>query len=79
VPPPGRRALGACEALGEPVVVLLGDVAYYRRFGFDAAHRVGIAAPDPAWGEHFQARTFATWRPGMAGTYRYAAPFAALG
>ena len=72
-------ALGACEALGEPAVVLLGDEGFYRRFGFRAARRVGIAAPDPAWGDHFQARTFGAWRPGMAGTYRYAAPFAALG
>jgi putative acetyltransferase len=29
--------LAAADALGEPCVVLLGDVAYYSRFGFELA------------------------------------------
>ncbi len=65
--------LAAAEAAGESLVALLGNPAYYRRFGFRAATELGISAPDPAWGGHFQARWLGEPRTG--GTFRYAAPF----
>jgi putative acetyltransferase len=68
--------LGAAQARGETVVGLLGEPAYYERFGFVAATGVGIAAPDPAWGRHFQVLVLAG-RP--TGTFRYAAPFDEVG
>lgn len=74
-----HAALGAAEAMGEPVVVLLGERRYYGRFGFVPAPRLGIHAPDPEWREHFQARTLSAWRGDLEGVYRYAAPFASLG
>ena len=40
--------LGAAEALGEPLVALLGDPAYYRRFGFRLAADYQITPPGPA-------------------------------
>ena len=43
-----------------------------------AASRLGILAPELAWGDHFQARPLATWRPELAGPFRYAAPFEAV-
>ena len=49
--------LAVAEACEEPVVALLGSPGYYSRFGFGRASDLGIAAPDPGWGEHFQART----------------------
>lgn len=70
-----HAVLGAADALGEPVVVLLGSPAYYGRFGFVPASTLGIKAPDPAWGDYFQARPLATYDPGLRGTFRYAAPF----
>ena len=64
--------LGAAQARDETVLGLLGEPSYYGRFGFVAATGVGIAAPDPAWGCHFQVLVPA----GLpAGTFRYAAPF----
>lgn len=36
--------------------MLLGDPAYYGRFGFVLAERLGILAPDPSWAAHFQVR-----------------------
>lgn len=63
---------------GEPALVLLGDPAFYERFGFRPAATAGIQAPDPAWGEHFQALVLAPDRPRLAGTFRYAAPFERL-
>jgi putative acetyltransferase len=70
-----RAALGAADALGYPVVVLLGHLDYYPRFGFQAASTLGIVPTDPAWGDHFQARTLSTWSPELAGLFRYASPF----
>jgi putative acetyltransferase len=65
--------LAVAEACEERVVALLGDPAYYRRFDFGPAADIGLAAPDPAWGAHFQARLLTG--PPVRGTFRYAAPF----
>lgn len=70
--------LGAACTLGEPVVVLLGDPAYYSRFGCAPARTLGIEAPDPEWGDYFQARALSSWDEGLGGQYSYAAPFARL-
>lgn len=70
-----HASLGAADALGMPLVALLGDPAYYRRFGFVTSTEVGIDPPDPAWGVHFQVRTLSSWRPSTSGEFRYAAPF----
>jgi putative acetyltransferase len=65
--------VAVAEAADEQLVALLGAPGYYRRFGFVAAATVGVAAPDPAWGEHFQARWLRERRG--QGTFRYARPF----
>ena len=70
-----HAVLGAADALGYPVVVLLGHLDYYPRFGFVPATSIGIDPVEPAWGSHFQARVLSAWRPEMAGTFHYAAPF----
>jgi putative acetyltransferase len=67
--------LGAADALGEPVVVLLGDPAYYQRFGFTLASEYGIDPPVPQWVPHFQARTLSTYAVDLRGPFEYAAPF----
>ena len=55
-----HAVLGAADALGEPLVGLLGSREFYDRFGFQPAADFGIAAPDPSWGDHFQVRPLAT-------------------
>jgi putative acetyltransferase len=67
--------LGAADALGFPLVGLVGAPEYYGRFGFEPATRLGIEPPDPTWAEHFQVRTLAAFPPGIRGVFRYAAPF----
>jgi len=67
--------LGGADALGEPVVVLLGDPAYYHRFGFQLAAEYGIDPPVPQWAPNFQARALSTYRPDLRGPFEYAAPF----
>jgi putative acetyltransferase len=70
-----HAVLGAAEALGEPAVVLLGSPAFYGRFGFEPADAYGVAAPDPAWGEHFMLRRLTAWDATIAGAFRYPAAF----
>ena len=65
--------IAVAEAAGERLVALLGSPDYYRRFGFVPSSELGIAPPNPAWGEHFQARLLS--RRARHGTFRYAAPF----
>jgi putative acetyltransferase len=65
--------VAVAEACEERLIALLGDPAYYGRFGFVRSTELGIEPPDPAWGEHFQARRL-TGLP-VSGTFRYADPF----
>jgi predicted N-acetyltransferase YhbS len=65
--------VAVAEAAGERLVALLGAPGYYGRFGFVRSTDLGITPPDPAWGEHFQARQLAG--APLQGTFRYAGPF----
>jgi putative acetyltransferase len=70
-----HAVLGAGDALGEPLVALLGDPGYYRRFGFRLAAEYQINPPMASWQPHFQVRVLTCYRPSVAGTFRYAEPF----
>ncbi len=70
--------LGAADAAGEPLIALLGDRRFYSRFGFIPASRLGIDAPNPEWGEHFQVRPLTDCPPSITGAFHYAAPFASV-
>ena len=61
------------------MVGLLGAPALYRRFGFVPASSLGIEAPEPAWGDFFQARPLAAYEPSVRGQFRYAPAFEAVG
>jgi putative acetyltransferase len=73
-----HAVIAAADALDYPLVVLLGHLDYYPRFGFVPALRLGVLPPEPKWGDHFQARPLAAWDDGPRGLFRYAAPFEAL-
>jgi putative acetyltransferase len=73
-----HAVLAAADAMDYPLVALLGHMDYYPQFGFRPARALGIVAPDPNWGDHFQVRPLAGWHQGLRGTFRYAAPFEAL-
>lgn len=45
-----HAVLGAADARHEPLVALLGEPSFYRRFGFLPAAALGIEAPDPPLG-----------------------------
>jgi putative acetyltransferase len=70
-----HAVLGAGDALGEPLVTLLGDPGYYRRFGFRLSGEYQITPPVAGWEPHFQVRVLTGYRPQVGGTFRYAEPF----
>jgi putative acetyltransferase len=73
-----HAVLAAADALDEPLAVLLGHTDYYPRFGFEPAAGLGIESPDPAWGNHFQARRLSTYDTSVRGQFAYAHPFTEL-
>lgn len=67
--------LGAAEACDEPLVGVLGEPAYYGRFGFVPGTRLGVEAPDPGWADYFQVRTLSAHTAGLRGRFRYPRAF----
>ncbi|MBW4716568.1 GNAT family N-acetyltransferase [Saccharothrix obliqua] len=72
-----HAVLGAADALNEPLVALLGEPAYYGRFGFRPAETLAVTPPVAEWGPYFQVRTLHSYR-GQRGPFRYAEPFERL-
>lgn len=70
-----HAVLGAADALGEPLVALLGSTAYYPRFGFRLSGEYGITPQRPEWEEHFQVRTLTAYDPAVRGEFAYPEPF----
>jgi len=70
-----HAVLGAGDALGEPLVALLGSTAYYPRFGFRRSSEYGITPQRPEWTEHFQVRTLTAYDPALRGEFVYPEPF----
>jgi putative acetyltransferase len=60
---------------GEPAIVLLGDPGWYGHFGFETAAKHGIGSPGPWADRFFQVRLLQSWRPELAGPFRYAPAF----
>ncbi|UKA63865.1 N-acetyltransferase [Arthrobacter sp. FW306-04-A] len=73
-----RETARRAEDAGEPGIALLGSTDFYPGFGYLPASQLGVTAPDPAWGDHFQLLPLKAWPDGVSGTFRYAAPFEAL-
>jgi putative acetyltransferase len=70
-----HAVLGAADALGEPLAALLGDPAYYRRFGFELSTVHEITLPRPDWQPHFLVRVLTQDHPRLRGMFTYPEPF----
>lgn len=74
-----RWGLGQCPGLQCSIVVVLGEPAYYKRFGFRPASEYGIACPFPVPDEAYRALETV---PGAArdfrGVVRYRPEFEAV-
>lgn len=69
-----ERLLSEARSVGETLVVVLGDPAYYSRFGFRSAADLGVIGPYT--GEAFQALPLAADAP--VGSAVYPPPFAVV-
>ena len=67
--------IGAADAVGEPLIALLGDTGYYSRFGFVPSTDLGVVPPEQGWGPHFQVLRLSAWNDSITGSFRYSAPF----
>ena len=67
--------LTAADAARVPLIALLGSPQYYSRFGFRPAKELGVIAPEPEWGDAFQARPLTAYRESVAGRFQYASAF----
>ena len=67
-----RGLLDRAEASGYSLVVLLGDPAYYGRFGFEPSGPLGITyLPVGEGNPHFQVCRLTTYDPSYHGTFTY--------
>jgi putative acetyltransferase len=72
-----EEMLGRAEDARLPLLVLLGDPAYYGRFGFEPAGPLGIFyKPVGLDSPYLQVRRLAAYRPGLSGEYLYSWEFA---
>jgi putative acetyltransferase len=70
-----HAVLGAADALDEPLVALLGNPAYYQRFGFRPSTDYDIAPPVAQWRPHFLVRPLTAYEPALRGMFTYPEPF----
>lgn len=71
-----RAGLNLARNEGWAGVFVLGDPAYYGRFGFEAALAAGFASPYA--GPHLMAQSLAGELPALAGEIAYAPAFSSL-
>ena len=67
--------LAAADVADVPLVVLLGSPEYHSRFGFRPAKELGVIAPEPGWGDAFQARPLSAFTASVSGPFQYAPAF----
>lgn len=69
-----REALRRADEAGEPLVLILGDPAYYGRFGFEPATPLGLVAPGD-FGAAWMAARLAAYDPAVRGHVTFPAAF----
>jgi putative acetyltransferase len=75
-----RAGLEACRDLGQGAVFLLGDSAYYGRFGFAPAAARDLHYKGPEFDPYFMVLELEpSWLGGCSGKVRYLPPFEELG
>lgn len=75
-----RHGIASLKNRGRGVLVVLGDPAYYRRFGFQPAATFGLTTDFTVPADHFMALPLDSNRvEGCGGMVKYAPPFYRLG
>jgi len=73
-----RRALRAAALRDEPVVLVVGDLAHYMRFGFEPGSQQGLVAPAGVAPERFLVRRLDSWDAGVRGQVELPPSFAGV-
>jgi putative acetyltransferase len=71
-----EAGIGRAQSTGVQIIFVLGEPAYYGRFGFDAKGAAGFASPYA--GRYFQARQLANLPQPLVGRADYAPAFAGV-
>jgi len=66
-----RAAIEVARREHQPLICLVGQAAFYPRFGFERARRIGIEPPGPWPDENWMALRLPGWTPVLRGTVRY--------
>jgi putative acetyltransferase len=74
-----RRAISYYEDQRQPILVLRGDLDYYRRFGFTPSVESDVHPPFSAASDRYLARQLSAYDARYRGTVRYPPTFAAVG
>lgn len=70
-----HSVIGAADALGHPLIALVGDPKFYGRFGFMPWDEVGVPPVIDEYRPYFQVRTLTAYTPNMRGTFEFAVAF----
>lgn len=70
-----RAAIQKADELLEPLILLEGNPAYYGRFGFRPASRLGLLPPRPLADDVFMAITLHAYDPAIRGRVVYPPAF----
>lgn len=71
-------ALAAAAGTDRGLITLLGEPAYYRRFGFVAGTEYGVVDPFGAPAGYYQVITLPAYTPDLVGVVAYPAPWSAV-
>lgn len=72
-----RAAISFATRRHFPLLCLVGDPAYYRRFKFERGRSIGIAPAAPFPDENWLVLRLIDWTPGLAGVAHYPLAFGA--
>lgn len=71
-----HAVLGAADAVGEPLVAVVGNPPeYFTRFGFRPSRELDITAPLVGWEPYFRIRTLTRYVSSIRGAFSYPAEF----
>jgi predicted N-acetyltransferase YhbS len=70
-----RAAIEVARGARQPLICLVGQAAYYPRFGFERARPIGIEPPGPWPDENWMALRLPGWTPVLRGLVRYPPAF----
>lgn len=66
-----HKSIELAEARLEPLIILLGHIEYYPRFGFERASQFGIFPPTDWHNENFMVKRLTQYSPALTGTIQY--------